>query len=70
MRSMSQILTYSVPGMDCAHCKQAVSEQLVSVSGVEAVEVDLDAKVVTIRGASLSDGALRAAIESAGYQAA
>jgi copper chaperone CopZ len=37
---------------------------------VEAVNVDLDAKVVTIRGESLSDEALRQAIEEAGYEAA
>ena len=51
-------------------CEQTVSEELAAVSGVEAVEVDLDSKVVTIRGANLADGALRAAIDAAGYQAA
>lgn len=66
---MSQSVTYSVPGMHCGHCKQAVSEELVAVSGVETVDVDLDSKVVTVRGASLSDVTLRAAIEAAGYQA-
>lgn len=67
---MSQSVTYSVPGMRCAHCKQAVSEELVAVPGVEDVEVDLDSRIVTVRGANLSGGALRAAIEAAGYQAA
>lgn len=66
---MSQSMTYRVPGMHCGHCKQAVSEELVAVSGVEAVDVDLESKTVTVRGASLSEGALRAAIEAAGYQA-
>jgi copper chaperone CopZ len=37
---------------------------------VHAVEVDLDAKLVTIRGEELSDEALREAIEEAGYEAA
>jgi copper chaperone CopZ len=37
---------------------------------VRAVDVDLDAKVVTIRGEALSDEALRDAIEEAGYEAA
>ncbi len=67
---MNETMTYSVPGMHCGHCKHAVSEELAAVSGVEAVEVDLDSKVVTIRGANLADGALRAAIDAAGYQAA
>jgi len=40
------------------------------LEGVEAVDVDVDAKVVTIRGRELSDERLRAAIEEAGYEAA
>jgi copper chaperone CopZ len=32
--------------------------------------VDLDTKVVTVRGLELSDEKLRAAIEEAGYEAA
>lgn len=66
---MSETVTYSVPGMHCGHCEQAVTEDLAAVSGVEAVDVDLDSKIVTVRGMSLSDGALRPAIEAAGYQA-
>jgi copper chaperone CopZ len=63
-------ITYSVPGMSCAHCERAVSSELQSVAGVAFVEVDLDAKLVVIRGESLDDAALRAAIEEAGYGAA
>jgi copper chaperone len=62
--------TYSVPAMSCAHCKHAVSSELAHVPGVDAVEVDLDTKLVTVRGRDLDDAALRAAIEEAGYQAA
>ena len=67
---MSDTLTYSVPAMHCGHCKAAVTEELQSVPGVEAVDVDLDTKVVTVRGSSLEDAPLRAAIEEAGYEAA
>jgi copper chaperone len=63
-------IRYSVPGMSCAHCEHAVSSELQEVSGVGSVEVDLDRKLVTVRGASLDDSALRAAIEEAGYEAA
>jgi copper chaperone CopZ len=63
-------LRYSVPGMSCAHCKHAVSSELESVPGVESVDVDLDTKLVVVRGEGLDDGALRAAIEEAGYEAA
>ncbi len=63
-------ITYTVAGMHCGHCKQAVSVELRDVAGVDAVEVDLDTKLVTVRGQDLDDAALRAAIEEAGYEAA
>ena len=66
---MSEI-TYTVPEMSCGHCKQAVSSELAEVAGVDSVDVDLDTKVVTVRGGALDDAALRAAIEEAGYEAA
>jgi copper chaperone len=56
--------------MHCGHCEAAVKEELAEVEGVEAVDVDLDSKVVTVRGTRLSDDSLRAAIEAAGYDAA
>jgi len=67
---MSETLTYRVPGMSCEHCRAAVTNELSSVAGVESVAVDLDEKLVTVRGGSLDDGALRAAIDEAGYEAA
>jgi copper chaperone len=63
-------ITYTVPAMSCGHCKQAVSAELVAVAGVDTVDVDLDTKLVTVRGRDLDDNALRAAIEEAGYKAA
>lgn len=62
--------TYSVPGMSCGHCKAAVGEELRAVDGVESVEVDLETKLVVVRGAELDDARLRAAIDDAGYEAA
>ena len=67
---MSETTTYSVPGMHCGHCKAAVARELEAVEGVESVEVDLDSKRVTVRGRTLDDAALRAAIDEAGYEAA
>jgi len=66
---MSEI-TYSVPGMSCDHCKHAVSSELHEVPGVEGVDVDLETKLVVVRGEGLDDAALRSAIEEAGYEAA
>jgi copper chaperone len=67
---MSDTRTYTVPGIHCAHCAAAITEEVSRVEGVVAVDVDLNAKVVTIRGAALSDDGLREAIEEAGYEAA
>jgi copper chaperone len=61
--------TYRVPGMHCDHCRAAVEEELGQVSGVDAVDVDLETKLVSVRGDNLSDEALRAAIDEAGYEA-
>lgn len=63
-------ITYTVPGMSCGHCEQAVSGELSKVDGVESVEVDLSTKLVTVSGSELDDAALRAAIDEAGYEAA
>jgi copper chaperone len=67
---MSEITTFTVPGMHCGHCERAVKEELSATAGVSAVEVDLETKLVTVRGESLDDDALRAAIAEAGYEAA
>ena len=47
-----------------------MKEEVSIVEGVESVDVDLDSKLVTVRGRELSDESLRAAIKEAGYEAA
>ena len=66
---MAQTLTYTVAGMSCAHCKAAVKAELLATPGVDAVDVDLDAKEVVVTGEALDDSAHRAAIDEAGYEA-
>ena len=66
---MGETETYRVPGLHCAHCERAVKDELAAVAGVESVDVDLDTKLVTVRGRDLDDTALRAAIDEAGYEA-
>lgn len=61
--------TYSVHGMTCQHCVASVTEEVSAVAGVEAVEVDLTAKTVTVVG-DVDDAAVRAAIAEAGYEIA
>jgi copper chaperone CopZ len=60
---------FSVPAMHCGHCKASVTQELEAVSGVEAVDVDLDTKLVTVQCDGLEDAALVAAIDEAGYDA-
>jgi copper chaperone CopZ len=65
---MEQI-RYSVPDVSCSHCEQAIAAEVGKVAGVVAVDVDLDAKTVVVRGEAVDDTAVRAAIAEAGYDA-
>jgi copper chaperone len=67
---MSETVTYTVPGIHCAHCEAAITREVGAVAGVEAVEVDLEQKLVTVHGEALDDVRLRAAIDEAGYDIA
>lgn len=66
----TETLTYIVPGMSCGHCRTAIAEEVAQVAGVAAVDVDLEAKKVTVSGAGLDDAAVRGAIDEAGYEIA
>ena len=63
-------LTYRVPGMHCAKCERAVRDEVGGVAGVDAVEVNLETKLVMVRGRGVSDDAVRGAIDEAGYEVA
>lgn len=67
---MSGTAVYRVPGVSCEHCRAAIRAQVGAVPGVEAVEVDLEAKLVRVSGPDLDDEALRAAIVETGYEVA
>ena len=67
---MSETMTYTVSAMHCGHCKAAVTEEVAGVPGVESVDVDLETRLVVVRGEGLDDAAIRAAIDEAGYEAA
>jgi copper chaperone len=55
-------------GMSCDHCAASVTEEVQQVDGVTAVVVDLEAGRVTVQGQGLSDEAVRAAVDKAGYE--
>lgn len=59
---------YAVPGVSCGHCKQSIESEVSTVDGVVAVEVDVEAKLVTVSGGD--DAAIRQAIDDAGYDIA
>ena len=66
--------TYLVNGMTCGHCVASVTEELSAINGVTAVDVDLvkgGASSVTVMSVNpLSDDAVRAAVDEAGYELA
>ena len=62
--------TYSVPGVSCAHCKQAIEGEVSQVAGVESVEVDVAARTVTVSGEPFDEAAIVGAIDEAGYEVA
>lgn len=63
-------VTFNVPGVSCGHCRSAIEREVATVSGVDSVEVDLDAKTVTVSGEPLDENAIVAAIDEAGYEVA
>ena len=68
---MAVTTTYTVAGMTCEHCVDAVSGELSALPGVADVKVDLGAGAVTVTSdAPLSDDAVRAAVDEAGYELA
>ena len=67
--SMTEI-TYTVPAMHCGHCTAAVEREISRLDGVTGVVANLETKQVIVRGEQLDDGAIRAAIDEAGYEAA
>jgi copper ion binding protein len=62
---------FTVNGMTCSHCVNAVQSEVARIPGVSGVAVDLETARVTIDSAVEIDLAeLRAAIEEAGYELA
>jgi copper chaperone CopZ len=61
--------TYSVPGISCGHCKNAIEGELTPLEGVDSAVVDIDAKIVTVVG-EITEADVRAAVDEAGYEVA
>lgn len=59
--------SYEVVGMTCDHCRASVTEEVSEVAGVESVEVNLASGAMKLSGEGVSDDAVAAAVEEAGY---
>lgn len=59
----------NVDGMMCQHCVQSVTKAVNALSGVGSVEVNLEAKTVTVEhdAEATTVEKIRAAIEDQGY---
>ena len=65
---MNQTSNWTVSGMTCSHCVASVTEELLEVEGVEAVDVELDTGLVTVTSAGpLERDVVAAAVDEAGY---
>ena len=63
--------TYTVAGMTCQHCVNAVTEEVGEIPGVTAVAVDLPSGRVTVESAApVAESAVQAAVQEAGYELA
>jgi copper chaperone CopZ len=61
--------TYTVSGMTCGHCVNAVTSEISQLPGVDDVRVDLGSGTVTVTSqAPLDAAAVSAAVEEAGYE--
>ncbi len=66
---MSTTTVINVEGMTCGHCVNAVQTEVGKLEGVTDVSVDLTSGQVTIVADAEPDaGALREAVEEAGYE--
>jgi copper ion binding protein len=63
------VATYSVPGISCQHCVNALNDEIGLVPGVRRVDVHLARGEVTVTSdRPLAREAVAAAVDEAGYQ--
>ena len=61
--------TYTVTGMTCEHCVRSVTEEVMEVDGVTAVDVDLaTGRVEVTTDRPVEDADVREAVAEAGYE--
>ena len=61
---------FTVTGMSCGHCENAVRDELGEVPGITGIEVSAtDGKLRVTSEAPVDDAAVIAAVDEAGYEA-
>ncbi|WP_455354509.1 heavy-metal-associated domain-containing protein [Streptomyces sp. SYSU K217416] len=70
MTTQTEITTvYRVTGMTCGHCEGAVTAEISGIPGVTSVKaVASTGQVTVVSAAPLSEDAVRAAVDEAGYE--
>lgn len=64
-------VTLTVSGMSCGHCATSIREEVGSIPGVKAVDVDLKTGEVIVDSESpIEARTIKHAVEEAGYQLA
>ena len=61
----NQTRSYTVPDISCDHCKRSIESAVAPLPNVQSVDVDVDAKTVTVIGGD--PVTTEAAIAEAGY---
>jgi copper chaperone len=61
---------YTVAGMTCSHCVNAVRDATEALPGVRTVEIELRSGRLSMTGNGLDDHAVRRAVAAAGYRIA
>lgn len=65
---MSATATFTVTGMTCGHCVQAVTDEIQAIEGVEKVDIELASGAVTVVSTEpIAEQAVASAVDEAGY---
>jgi copper chaperone len=68
MTTASNVHEFTVVGMTCGHCTNAVSSEIAKLAGVTSVDVDLESGAVRVESSVPLDRELvAAAVDEAGY---
>lgn len=60
--------SYAVTGMSCGHCESAIRAEVAKIEGVESIDVSAKTGSLVV-GGEVTDAAILAAVEEAGYAA-